>query len=78
MAQLAYTQVWAESTDESEYAALVWRITRSVMDGVDDDHIPKISWKHGDEVGVYMQGCVRANVIISSFPSALNFPCSTY
>lgn len=41
--------VWSETTDETEYAALMWRLSRAVMDNADKPNAV-VTWKRGDEV----------------------------
>mmetsp|Transcript_105923 Transcript_105923/g.306404 ORF Transcript_105923/g.306404 Transcript_105923/m.306404 type:complete len:382 (-) Transcript_105923:1835-2980(-) len=41
--------VWSEGTDETEYAALMWRLSRAVMNGTDEEGA-FVTWKRGDEI----------------------------
>ena len=41
--------VWSEGTDETEYAALMWRLSRAVMNGTDEADA-FVTWKRGDEI----------------------------
>ena len=46
--------VWSEGTDETEYAALMWRLSRAVMDGTDEADA-FVTWKRGDEIKSMVQ-----------------------